>query len=239
MNSFLLMLSFFTRIPIGNHVEYSNERFIKGIVLFPLTGFVVGIFLVIPKFLNIASKPVEAIFVIALYLFLTGAIHIDGLTDSLDGLLSNRNQKRILEIMKDSRIGSFGAIGLILYFLILYSTIQIVDYKWLFLMPFAGKVNGFLAAGVSRYARSEGGMGKLFIEGIDIWKAILYSIILVIVSYLILGGFGVLASLIILMFTIVITRWIELKIGGMTGDTIGLVIEVSQCVFLLISSFRG
>ncbi len=239
MSSFLLMLSFFTSIPIGNRVEYSNERFNKGIVLFPLTGFVVGIFLVMPKFLNIASKPVEGILIIILYVILTGAIHLDGLSDSLDGLLSNRDQKRILEIMKDSRIGSFGAIGLILYFLILYSTVQIVDYRWLLIMPFVGKVNGFLAAGISRYARSEGGMGKLFIEGIGIWKAMLYSIIMIVVSYLILGGFGLFTSIIGLIFTILMVKWIERKIEGMTGDTIGLIIEVSQCVFLLIGSMRG
>lgn len=239
MSSFLLMLSFFTSIPIGNRVEYSNERFNKGIVLFPLTGFVVGIFLVMPKFLNIASKPAEGILIIILYVILTGAIHIDGLSDSLDGLLSNRDQKRILEIMKDSRIGSFGAIGLILYFLILYSTVQIVDYRWLLLMPFVGKVNGFLAAGISRYARSEGGMGKLFIEGIGIWKAMLYSIIMIVVSYLILGGFGLFTSSIGLILTILMVKWIERKIEGMTGDTIGLIIEVSQCVFLLIGSMRG
>lgn len=239
MSSFLLMLSFFTRIPVGNHVKYSNERFNKGIFLFPLTGFVVGIFLVVPKFLNISIKPIEAIVIIILYLTITGAIHIDGLTDSLDGLLSNRDQKRILEIMKDSRIGTFGAIGLILYFLILYTTVQIVDYRWLFLMPFVGKVNGFLAAGVSKYARGEGGMGKLFIEGIGIWKALIYSLIMVVLSYLILGTLGLMASLMVLMFTIAIVKWIYNKIGGMTGDTIGLVIEVSQCIFLLIGSMRG
>jgi adenosylcobinamide-GDP ribazoletransferase len=239
MNSFLLMLSFFTRIPVGNHVNYSNERFNKGIVLFPLTGLVVGIFLVAPKFLNISIKPIEAIFIIILYLLITGAIHIDGLTDSLDGLLSNRDQKRILEIMKDSRIGTFGAIGLILYFLIFYTTVQIVDYRWLFLMPFVGKVTGFLAAGVSKYARGEGGMGKLFIEGISIWKAMIYSLIMVVLSYLILGTLGLMASLMALMFTIAMAKWIYNKIGGMTGDTIGLVIEVSQCIFLLIGSMRG
>ncbi|MDW7661153.1 MAG: adenosylcobinamide-GDP ribazoletransferase [Bacillota bacterium] len=239
MSSFLLMLSFFTRIPVGNHVEYSNERFNKGIILFPLTGFVVGIFLVVPKFLNISIKPIEAIVIIILYLMITGAIHIDGLTDSLDGLLSNRDQKRILEIMKDSRIGTFGAIGLILYFLILYTTVQIVDYRWLFLMPFVGKVNGFLAAGVSKYARGEGGMGKLFIEGIGIWNALIYSLIMVVLSYLILGTLGLMASLMVLMFTIAMAKWTYNKIGGMTGDTIGLVIEVSQCIFLLIGSMRG
>lgn len=239
MSSFLLMLSFFTRIPIGNHVGYSNERFNKGIVLFPLTGFVVGIFLVAPKFLNISIKSIEAISIIILYLLITGAIHIDGLTDSLDGLFSNRDQKRILEIMKDSRIGTFGAIGLILYFLILYTTFQIVDYRWLFLMPFVGKVNGFLAAGVSKYARSEGGMGKLFIEGIGIWKALIYSLIMVVLSYFMLGTLGLMASLIVLIFTGAMTNWTYNKIGGMTGDTIGLVIEVSQCVFLLIGSMRG
>lgn len=239
MSSFLLMLSFFTRIPVGNHVEYSNERFNKGIFLFPLTGFVVGIFLVVPKFLNISIKPIEAIVIIILYLMITGAIHIDGLTDSLDGLLSNRDQKRILEIMKDSRIGTFGAIGLILYFLILYTTVQIVDYRWLFLMPFVGKVNGFLAAGVSKYARGEGGMGKLFIEGIGIWNALIYSLIMVVLSYLILGTLGLMASLMILIFTTAMAKWTYNKIGGMTGDTIGLVIEVSQCIFLLIGSMRG
>jgi adenosylcobinamide-GDP ribazoletransferase len=239
MSAFLLMLSFFTRIPIGHRVAYSDERFIKGIVLFPLTGLVVGIFLVVPKFLNISSKPVESILIIMLYLLLTGAIHIDGLADSLDGLLSNRDQSKILEIMKDSRIGAFGAIGLIVYFLILFSTFQIVDFKWLFLTPFIGKVNGFISAGTSGYARSEGGMGKLFIEGIHSGMASLYGIISIVVSYAVLGSFGVMACLMTLMTTMALSKAIVRKIEGMTGDTIGLIIEVSQCVFLLIGAVRG
>ena len=143
MSGFILMLSFFTRLPFGKHVEYTEKRYLEGLATFPLTGIVIGSFLTLPYLLVAGDEAITGLMVMIIYLFITGGIHLDGLADSCDGLFSNRPRERVLEIMKDSHIGTFGVIALILYFLCFYLSVTRVDWLWLLLMPVVGKTLGF------------------------------------------------------------------------------------------------
>ena len=121
------MLSFFTRLPFGKYIEYTEKRYLEGLATFPLTGIVIGSFLTLPYLLIDGDHAVAGLMVIIIYLFITGGIHLDGLADSCDGLFSNRPKERVLEIMMDSHIGTFGVIALILYFLSFYVGVTRVD----------------------------------------------------------------------------------------------------------------
>ena len=96
-----------TRIPIKADVEF-DEEFHKSIVYFPLVGFVIGLisFLIGILALKIFDPFVTSILVVAGEVILTGGLHIDGLGDTFDAIYSNRDKERILEIMKDSRLGT-------------------------------------------------------------------------------------------------------------------------------------
>lgn len=238
MKSFLLIVSFFTRLPFGNWVSYTDERYRKSIFYFPLVGLIIGGFIFWPTVLPALPPQAKSILIILLYLWISGGIHLDGLADSADGLLSGRPKERILEIMKDSRIGSFGVIALILYFLTFYTFAQTASLLALLCMPFVGKTLGFVMAGFSVYARPDQGMGYVFITEIKKTIALVYLVLLSIMLYLILGINGLLSGGIALITGIYLTHASHKKIGGMTGDTIGMVIEVMQLVFLAASTIH-
>lgn len=237
MAGFLLMLSFFTRLPFGKYVEYTEKRYLEGLATFPLTGIVIGAFLTLPYIFVDMDEALKGLFVILIYLFLTGGIHLDGLADSCDGLFSNRPKERVLEIMKDSHIGTFGVIVLILYFLCFYVSTTRVEWPWLLLMPVVGKTLGFVSAGFSVYAREDEGMGFLFINKITKSHSLLYLTLLTFIIGGFLGGRGIYALCGAISATLYVMYMTKKVIGGQTGDTIGMTIEVSQIVFLLCGAF--
>ena len=117
----LAALTFFTRLPLGRRVKVSAEAYQHVVPLWPLMGWLtgglmVGLFILCRK----AGLDVGTAVVLALTsrVLLTGALHEDGLADFCDGF-GGRDKNRTLEIMKDSHIGTYGVLGLVLYFLLL------------------------------------------------------------------------------------------------------------------------
>ena len=234
MKSILLMITFFTRIPIRYNYEYNEEDFIRGIKFLPFIGLIIGVAMYVPAFFqNVIHKPIIALLTWITYIGITGGLHIDGLADTFDGLFSNRDKEKILEIMKDSRIGTFGVLGVLL--LIIWNLVftSYIDISFIILVPVVGRSAAILSASISQYAREGQGMGKVFVENcraIDAFFAVIFSYLLAIL-------FLKLQALIILTITYLVvfitTENIKQKIGGMTGDTIGFIIEFSQGIFIL------
>lgn len=236
MDALILMISFFTRIPLGNKVTYSDELYQKSIKYFTYVGLIIGVFSAIPFwFLPYISSGVRSVLVILLYLVISGGIHLDGLADSMDGLFSGRDKSRMLEIMKDSRIGSFGVIGLILYFLIFYQCTLELEAIYIVLMPFVGKSAAAFVAGFSEYARSTPGMGTIFINEHTKKSSSEILFLNLLIGFIALGIEGLLIVGITFTLAFLMMKWIQGKIGGMTGDTVGFTVEVCQMTFLLIA----
>lgn len=230
---FLLMLSFFTRLPFGKWVEYNEERYKDGLVMFPLVGLVTGGFVMLPLFLLNRHDRIPELMVIFAYILITGGIHLDGLADSFDGLFSGRNRERILEIMKDSHIGTFGVISLILYFLSFYEVTALLNWRWIFLMPFVGKTMGYYAASISAYAPKDQGMGYIFISEIGKISGLFFIVLSVLIVTVVLGSDGFIALVSAFCVTHLLIDISNIRIGGQTGDTIGMIIETSQMAFLI------
>lgn len=233
MKALLLIISFFTRLPIGHLIPYSEALYQKSIKYFPFVGLIIGVFLLGPAMLLAEHEELKALATILTYLWISGGIHLDGLADSADGLLSGRPKARMLEIMKDSHIGAFGVISLILYFLFFFVLGKATSPLALFWMPAVGKTMGFLSASVSDYAREDQGMGYVFIKHITKKQALPYGAGLLLCSYGLLGLVGGIAVAATGLFSYGLTRKVHQKIDGMTGDTIGMVIETGQMCFLL------
>ena len=142
---FIILIQFMTRIPIPIKVDYSEKKLGKSIKFFPLVGLIIGLILYCTNFLiatylkNILySKTIIAVILIIVEIMTVGIIHIDGLGDTFDGLFSYAKKERMLEIMKDSRIGTNGAVVLILYFITkiaLISEIIVINPKYLIILP--------------------------------------------------------------------------------------------------------
>ena len=115
MRKILIAISFFTRFPIKLK-DVSEEEFYDSMIFMPLVGLLVGAILFAVSWVlsYIHVIQLQALFTMIVYIWITGGLHLDGFADTVDALFSARDHAKMREIMKDSRLGSFGAIGLIL-----------------------------------------------------------------------------------------------------------------------------
>lgn len=239
-SGFLVLISFFTRIPIGHKIEYNEDNFIRSLSLYSLMGAVIGaILLILGLIANVFQvKYASGLFLTISYTVITGGIHLDGAADSADGLFSGRTGERIFEIMSDSHIGSFGVLCLIFIVLsqfVLFSNIGIFSC---FIMPIVGRTSVIVGSWHKKYAKKTTGMGTAFIESINT-KVLIINIFILVTSCIIVPNkiIMIIASFITLVLAYLISNWIERKIGGMTGDTCGFITEVSQIIFMFAVLF--
>lgn len=168
MTPFFIALQFLTRLKIVNQTEWSMEDFGKSVGTFPFVGLIIGIFLTLIYFIFsqfLSPMPLMLIIVISEFLF-TGGLHADGLMDTSDGLFSGREREKKLEIMKDSRVGSFGVVAFVFITLLkwqLLTAIPIPEFIPIILvmMPLMSRYTLILSIRSYPYARKSG-MGQAF-----------------------------------------------------------------------------
>ncbi|MBI4856455.1 MAG: adenosylcobinamide-GDP ribazoletransferase [Acetobacterium woodii] len=240
MRKILIAISFFTRIPIKLK-DVSNEEFYDSMILIPIVGVFIGLILfgvsILLSFIHFVQ--LQALLMIIAYIWLTGGLHLDGFADTTDALFSARDQKKMMEIMKDSRLGAFGAIGLILIILTNWMTYTIILPQYssaILVIPVFGRVAAIMSTCFSTYAPGGGGLGKRFVEMTKLHHFIIYLVFLLGFSTLILGLPGLLTVVICLLPALLLMKNLQHKIGGMTGDTIGMTIELNQTFFMVVFS---
>lgn len=232
MKNFILLIQFFTRIPINNKIEYNKEDYGKGTYLLPLVGAIIGSFILFfdKLILSNFSNEFRGIVIVIYWIIITGALHLDGLADSVDGLFSYRKKNEILEIMKDPRIGTNGVIAVVLAIIVKCFLYANVSIKAVFLSFILGRTTIILSASLGTYARKDG-MAQAIIT-YNNHKTFIKSLVILIFFLLIIKGFFVCAILTIIL-SYYIHKDIEEKIDGITGDTLGYICEISEIIFLL------
>lgn len=242
VRGFLAALRFLTVIPFAKGAELDGEYFKQSLLFFPIIGIIIGslgalLTLILQAFL---PQPVVVCLLISYLAFISGCLHLDGLSDTGDGLLSSRPRERSMEIMKDSRVGAMGVIVTIVVILTKYSALISVDPRLLplaiFFMPFAGRVAILCTMAMLPYARSEGGLGVLFYS-----RSVKHFACLGVVLLLIgLALFSIPRLFVVLFFLILIlisfNYWCNKKIGGATGDTLGANCELAEMAVALAFS---
>lgn len=169
---FLLALSFLTRCPVPQNLfKFENITFARTFAFFPLVGILLGILLA--GFLRIASNffpsSISGLMGIAFILWLTRSLHLDGFADWVDGLGGGYTPERRREIMKDSRVGVFGAASIVIIIglkaLSLGALQQHQAWQAVVMAPALGRFSmALLAASVSSTSQNQG-LGARFIEG--------------------------------------------------------------------------
>ena len=240
---FIILIQFMTRIPIPLKISYSEKKFGKSIKFFPLVGLIIGLILYFANFLitvylkNIFyNKTIIAIFLIILEILIVGIIHIDGLADTFDGLFSYAKKEKMLEIMKDSRIGTNGTVVLILYFItktVLISEIITINSKYLIIYPIIARLSTPVNAGLSNYARKSG-MSNAIISENGIFEVIFSLALSIILVFYIIGIKGIVAISIAFIFIIIFMLNVRKKIDGITGDTMGACLELTSILVLFL-----
>ncbi|AZR74962.1 cobalamin 5'-phosphate synthase [Anoxybacter fermentans] len=233
------MTQLMTRIPIPITIDIKNEELGKGNIYFPLIGGLIGLFLaaIYKIFFHLYGDGyLLSVLVVAAYLWISGGLHMDGLSDTFDGLWSNRSREKILEIMRDSRVGVYGVLILILTISILIGGIQKLhgQWQWLILIPMVARYGCVVGNAISEYARPEG-MGKYFVKDCGLKELLVASLYTWPLAFWLRGIQGIMVVIFVLAFTYLFTHWVQAKIGGITGDVIGAVIELNQLLVLLLA----
>lgn len=221
-------------------------------IFYPLVGLIIGLCLVLvyyPLAVGLPSALADAL-IILFYVFLTGGLHMDGLADSMDGLLGGWDRQSRLDIMKDSCIGTFGTIGIVgdmgLRFVFLQN---LPDFLPSVALP-SGEVlkNGFvlltmvvvgrwaqtLAASISPYAREKMGTASGLVAHTGVRHCLAASVLPLFLVGTFYGTRGMVTLAVVCAVVLLLTSYTRSRIGGVTGDTLGMTNEVSELVFLFL-----
>ena len=231
---------FFTRIPCPKWVDHSAEYLKKSAKYFSLVGIIVGSIgaLVFYGFSFIFSIEVSLLLSMVSTIYITGAFHEDGFADVCDGFGGGWTKEKILLIMKDSRLGTYGVSGLILILAIKFSALREIPINFISLTIIAGH-------SVSRFIATTLIYTHPYVRDTDDSKAKPAAKSITLNMVLVSGVFGLLPLFIFktpLIFLTLIPcylskvylgnkfkRWI----GGQTGDCAGAVQQLSEVVFYL------
>lgn len=252
ISEFVTALQFLTRIRLFRDPDYDDGLFGRSVRYFPLVGLVAGSLLMLAAFLTGGWMPgtVRSLLLVTLGVWVTGGLHCDGLMDTVDGLFSGRSRERMLEIMKDSHVGSFGVVAVFMMLLWKWALIHdmpesLLGPALISMMPI-GRFAMAMAIVYFPYARPEG-MGKAFARnaGAGSFKIAGLTIAGLLGGFFCLEGrlifwIGTVAFLAAVFFTFWFGRWATHKVGGMTGDLYGALTELAELIVLavfLLSSY--
>ena len=244
MNSFLIGLQFLTRIHIVRQTVWTAEDFGRSTRFFPLVGLVLGICYALAAWLLLyllGMRSLTAAFLLILPLLLTGGLHADGFMDTADGVFSGRERARKLEIMKDSRVGSFGVVSFVMLMFVQFALISDMAppllVPALFVMPIIGRLAMVLAVACFPYAR-EDGMGKTFADMADRGTVV----IAVLTTALLVLPWGMLAAVALVvgtLFALLFCRMMTNILGGVTGDVYGAATVLTETLVLTVFSLAS
>lgn len=225
---------FLTIVPFAWRAEHDPAQFKQCLGYFPVVGALIGVAGSLAALVLLLFLPQQVVAVIVLiYLgFISGFLHLDGLADSGDGLLSSRPRADCLRIMKDSRVGAMGVVVVFFVLLSKYSALCAMTPQTLglavFFMPLAGRCAILFSMARLPYARSEGGLGSLFYSDNSRTAALAALISLVVLLALFAPSHFFMTILAILATTVIFGRWCQKRLGGATGDTLGAVCELTE-----------
>ena len=237
MKYFRLALSFLTIIPTHIDDEVKIEDLGRAAGWFPLIGTLIGLLVILVRWGAglFVSPLIAAILAVIIWSMLTGGLHLDGLADCCDGLLAAATPERRLEIMKDPRLGTFGGAGLMLHLLLkvaLLSTLSGMSIVWsVALATSLGRWVVLLAARQPQ-ARLDG-LGSAFASGLR-WPMILVAGLLPVTLAAMAGMRGFVSVGMVCLAGLIVFRVVKRRLGGMTGDVFGLLIELSEVVVLMV-----
>jgi adenosylcobinamide-GDP ribazoletransferase len=237
----ILAVRFLTIVPMPGREATGAGALGRAAWWFPAVGVALGTCLVAADHLFAFVFPplLGSILLMALWKVLTGGIHLDGLADVLDGLAGHDAQRR-LAIMRDSRIGVFGAAGIVLCFLISAGALDALPAgrhpAMLLLAPAAGRLAPLLIGPLFPAATPGQGAGAAFLEGLSPWAAPVSVSGLWILAASLLGLWGGLLLSFALASVLLWAVFLASRLGGLTGDALGSSVEVGELATLVAAA---
>ena len=240
---FLTAIMFYTRIPVPKNNQYSDRILNKSTKYFPFIGWIIGGFGALVFYASQFVLPLSISVILSMIstVLLTGAFHEDGLADTCDAFGGGWSKEKILEIMKDSRIGTYGTLGLIFILLTKYFCLTSVSVEQIpFVLFAAHALSRYTATGMiffSEYARDDATsktkpVGKELSSG-DFLLALIFGstpLLLLSINY---SYWYLLIFISIVPIIYFLKRYFEKWIGGFSGDGLGATQQVSEIAFYI------
>ncbi|MCK9419223.1 MAG: adenosylcobinamide-GDP ribazoletransferase [Nitrospirae bacterium] len=247
LKNFITALQFLTIITVRKDHEVEEGDLAKSMVYFPVVGFLIGVLLVnADKIFALIALPqtIATFLLVILSVLITRALHIDGLADTLDGLMGGRDHSSRLAIMKDSRLGTAGALGIVfvlfMKYLCLNNLFESDRIVALLVAPVLARWAQTLMVSNAEYGR-EHGMGKAFVghlrsSGMVATSAVAIGLSAFVVVRLDVRSVVLFLVLIcgVLLLTYLGKRYLVRKLGGVTGDAIGAMSELNEVLVLFL-----
>lgn len=234
--NFFSALSFLTILPAPAQTDWTDGR---KVLYFPLVGILIGVLLYGVDYLGFQffTPTIRALTDVFFLAVITGGLHLDGLADSADGFFPCHSRKKALEIMRDPRVGVMGALAIV--FCVSFKTAAISeflfeDYRiWLLAVPALARTGLVIALMSADYARPEG-IGSGFFQKGRYGLLTLSPVALAIPFYF--GAITGLAALGLLFgITFLCLAFCRKRLGGMTGDTLGALVEILETALLILA----
>jgi len=243
--TFPLALTFLTVFPWPRLREVSPGDLARSLFWFPWVGALLGLIywgagvLLIRFFL----PPAAAALLLVLTVLLTRGLHLDGLADTVDGLGGGRTPEERLAIMKDSRLGAFGAVSLVLVLLLKFAFLQallnLTMARSLILFPLISRWGLVLLAGLAPYARPGGGLGQAMTEGATTSLIAGATASALVLSFLAGGIRGPIILGLAGLGVWALSWYSHRTLGGITGDIYGAAAELLETLVLGSLAFWG
>lgn len=239
MTRFFAAIKFLTILPVPGGWSGDEKTLARSVPCFPLVGLVIGLIAAAFDYAVgqiLPPLPASTLTVLVL-ICLPGGMHMDGLADTADGFFSARPRDKMMEIMRDSRIGVMGVLAVA--FVVLLKITLLVNIsgasRWvlILIMPLAGRAAIVALMTALPYVRPEGGLATLF-AGSRSWLRCLWAWGAL---FAVAGGLaqwtGIAAAIVALVITALFILYNRSKLGGYTGDTLGAVCELAEIAPLL------
>lgn len=221
-------ISFLTILPFGFP---DGRKAGWSFAWYPLVGLLIGGLLIIVAHLSPFDSLLTSALILLAWIIITGGLHLDGFSDSCDGLLATVKPDRRLEIMKDPRTGSWAVIGLIILLLVKWLAIGTVPIDLLIIPPLLGRWAMVLAVYSFPYAR-QSGLGGYFRDGLDTPQVLMATTI----AFVVCTHFDTTMLMIsVFCFVWLFGKWASKRLGGgITGDVYGAICELTEVLCLLV-----
>lgn len=237
---FRIALGFLSVLPVTRSLVPTAERLGRSMALFPAVGLLLGLGLVVINSLlaGLLPRAVLDCLLLVVLIVVTGALHLDGIADLIDGLAGGKDREGILRIMKDSRVGAMGVVGLVMILLLKYLSLvnlplEIKSAGLIFMLA-AGRWVQVVLATSCRYLRGREGTAAVFIEHAGERELLIACGTLLVAALVLFGLPGVFIVFLLGLAAVVLIKYFEMRLGGVTGDVLGAASELVEVLSLLL-----
>ena len=240
MRRLIIAVQFLTIIPLSTKHRFDEIDLGKSMVYFPLIGLCIGLILVglrIPLTLYLPDAVSDAL-LIAFLVVITGAMHLDALADTADGIFSGKDRTGKLRIMKDSAVGAMGVVSIVMAILLKYVVLAALSptlkNKALLLMPLLGRWTQVIVAYCSDYAGLSKGLGFPFTTHVTLMILTVTALMSFIAAFYLLSLPGVFIVGAVAITALIYSFFFKWLLGGVTGDILGAATELIEIMVLIL-----